>query len=70
MDVKERKTLVSSRWTFHTGRVVALAFSLDGQKLASAGMDESVYVWNVGVVSKNTPIKVSRTGVYGACANT
>lgn len=59
IDVKEKKTIVSSRWTFHTGRVVALAFDSKGEKLASAGLDESVYVWHVGAVGKNTPIKVS-----------
>lgn len=58
VDVQKKETKVSSRWTFHTGRVVALAFSPDGKRLASAGLDESIYVWDTAVVSKNIPIKV------------
>lgn len=59
VDVKEKKTLVSSKWTFHTGRITALAFSSSGKRIASAGMDESIYVWEVEKTLKNTPIKVS-----------
>jgi WD40 repeat protein len=50
---------VSSKWTFHTGRVNHLAFSPSGKRLASAGADESIYVWEVEKTLKNTPIKVS-----------
>lgn len=58
IDVSARSTLVSSRWTFHTGRISALAFSDDGKRLASAGMDEAIYVWEPEKVSKNIAIKV------------
>ena len=59
IDVKEKKTLVTSKWTFHTGRIAALSFSPTGKRLASAGADESIYVWEVEKTLKNTPIKVS-----------
>ena len=58
MDVKEKRTVVSSKWTFHTGRITSLAFSPNGKRIASAGMDESIYVWEVEKILKNTPIKV------------
>ena len=58
IDAKEKKTIVSSKWTFHTGRITSLAFSPNGRRIASTGMDESVYVWEVEKTLKNTPIKV------------
>ena len=58
IDAKEKKTIVSSKWTFHTGRITSLAFSPNGKRIASTGMDESVYVWEVEKTLKNTPIKV------------
>ena len=60
IDVKDKSVKVSSKWTFHTGRVNHLAFSPSGKRLASAGADESIYVWEVEKTLKNTPIKVSR----------
>jgi WD40 repeat protein len=35
VDAKEKKTVVSSRWAFHTARVHAVAFSEDGKRVAS-----------------------------------
>ena len=57
--MRKKETIVSSKWTFHTGRVNHLSFSPSGKRLASAGADESIYVWEVEKTLKNTPIKVS-----------
>ncbi|WVQ93436.1 hypothetical protein IAU59_000510 [Kwoniella sp. CBS 9459] len=62
IDVEKKETAVSSRWTFHTGRVVALAWSEDGKRLASAGLDEGIYIWNREKVAKNVPIKNAHPG--------
>ena len=59
IDVKKKETTVSSKWTFHTARVNQLSFSPSGKRLASAGADESIYVWEVEKTLKNTAIKVS-----------
>lgn len=59
IDVQQQTALVTSRWTFHTGRVNALSFSPNSKRLASAGADESIYIWEVEKLMKNTPIKVS-----------
>lgn len=53
---------MSSKWTFHTGRVNALSFSPSGKRLASAGADEAIYVWEVEKTLKNTAIKNAHPG--------
>ena len=60
IDVKQKQAIVTSKWTFHTGRIVSLAFSPSGKRIASAGMDESIYVWEVEKTMKNTSSKVIR----------
>lgn len=44
-DVYSRKTLVT--YTGHTAPVNAIAWSADGQFIASAGYDKTVQIWNV-----------------------
>lgn len=62
IDAKEKKVLVSSRWTFHTGRVESLGFAPSGRRLVSGGADESIYVWNPEKITKNVAIKNSHPG--------
>ncbi|KAJ9128170.1 hypothetical protein QFC24_000462 [Naganishia onofrii] len=62
IDVVEKKTLVSSRWTAHTGRVASLAFSPDGLRLVSGGLDESIYVHHVDQLLKKVAIKNTHAG--------
>lgn len=59
IDVEKKETVVSSKWTFHTGRVVGLAWAIDSKRLASAGLDENIYVWDTNKQLKNISIKVS-----------
>jgi WD40 repeat protein len=53
------QTVVSSRWTFHSGRIGALAFSPNSKRLVSGGLDESIYIWSTEKHMKNIAIKVS-----------
>ncbi|WVQ79093.1 hypothetical protein IAT38_001187 [Cryptococcus sp. DSM 104549] len=62
VDVEKKETAVSSRWTFHTGRVVALAWAKDSRRLASAGLDEAIYIWDAQKHMKNIPIKNAHPG--------
>ncbi|KAL7419562.1 WD40 repeat-like protein [Cryptotrichosporon argae] len=68
IDVPEKKVAVSSRWTFHTGRITSLAFSADSARLASAGQDESIYVWDPARVGANKSIKNAHPGGVAAVA--
>lgn len=55
------QVLVGSKWTAHTSRVASQAFSPDNLRIASGGLDESVYIWSVKRTLKNLPIKVRVT---------
>jgi hypothetical protein len=57
--VTKKETLVSSKWTNHTGRITSLEFSENGERIVSGGLDEAIYVWHVKKTLKNIPIKVS-----------
>jgi WD40 repeat protein len=52
------QTTISSRWTFHSGRIGALAFSPNSKRLVSGGLDESIYLWSTEKQMKNIVIKV------------
>ncbi|KAL0252340.1 hypothetical protein I308_101729 [Cryptococcus tetragattii IND107] len=62
IDVEKKETAVSSKWTFHTGRVVDLAWASDSKRLASAGLDENIYVWDTKKQLKNIPIRNAHPG--------
>ncbi|KAI9727233.1 MAG: WD40 repeat-like protein [Chrysothrix sp. TS-e1954] len=40
-------SLVTSRWSAHTGRVTSLAWSKDGKHVVSSSLDTNVYVWSL-----------------------
>jgi WD40 repeat protein len=63
VDISKKETIVSSKWTNHTGRISSLDFSKDGKRIVSGGLDEAIYVWHVEKTLKNVPIKVSTLGV-------
>jgi WD40 repeat protein len=62
IDVKDKKVLVSSRWTFHTGRIASVAFSPSGRRIVSGGADESIYIWSVDKIIRNVAIKNAHPG--------
>ncbi|KAI0738973.1 WD40 repeat-like protein [Daedaleopsis nitida] len=57
----ERKT-VTTRWSFHSGRIHSLAWSADGQHCASGSLDTHVYVWSVAKPMKNIAVKNAGPG--------
>ena len=69
IDVAKKETLVSSKWTNHTGRITSLAFSENGERIVSGGLDEAIYVWHVKKTLKNIPIKVGPYLLYGEDAD-
>ncbi|KAI0266522.1 WD40 repeat-like protein [Gloeopeniophorella convolvens] len=58
----QQRTLLTTRWTFHTARVNALSWTADSQHCASGALDTHVYVWSVRVPSKNIAIKNAVAG--------
>ena len=61
----ERK-LVTSRWSFHSGRVHSLAWTADGRHCASGSLDTHVYVWSVEKPLRNIAIKNAGAGGVNA----
>lgn len=53
---------MSSRWTFHTGRVVSLAFSPSNTRLISGATDENIYLWTPSAIARTTAIKNAHVG--------
>ncbi|KZT65291.1 WD40 repeat-like protein [Daedalea quercina L-15889] len=64
-DVKERK-VVTSRWSFHTGRINSLSWTADGKHCASGSLDTHVYVWSVEKPMRNVAIKNAGPGGINA----
>ncbi|KAF7325637.1 WD40 repeat-like protein [Mycena kentingensis (nom. inval.)] len=60
-DVK-KKTMVTSRWTFHTARVNSLSWTASGKHCASGSLDTHVYVWSVDNPGRNIAIKNAGPG--------
>ncbi|OBZ67657.1 putative WD repeat-containing protein C9G1.05 [Grifola frondosa] len=64
-DVKERK-VITSRWSFHSGRIHSLSWTADGQHCASGSLDTHVYVWSVQKPMRNIAIKNAGPGGVNA----
>ena len=54
--------LITSRWSFHNGRVLSLAWTKDGKHCASGSLDTHVYIWSVDKPMKNIAIKNAGAG--------
>jgi len=60
-----KREVITSRWTFHTGRIHSLAWTPDGQHVASGSLDTNVYVWSISKPLKNIALKnVGPGGVF------
>ena len=57
---------MTSRWSFHSGRIHALAWTADGRHCASGSLDTHVYVWSVEKPMKNIAIKNAGPGGVNA----
>mmetsp|Transcript_6112 Transcript_6112/g.12679 ORF Transcript_6112/g.12679 Transcript_6112/m.12679 type:complete len:626 (-) Transcript_6112:58-1935(-) len=56
-----------TNWTYHTSRICCLDWSPDGSLLASAGTDESVFIWSLRKKLKRVQFKFAhKGGVVGA----
>ena len=64
VDTNKKEAIITSKWTFHTGRITCLNFSADGKRLVSSALDESIYIWEIDKPLKNTAIKVSRSPAH------
>ncbi|KAI0687680.1 WD40 repeat-like protein [Cytidiella melzeri] len=64
-DVKNRK-MITGRWSFHSGRILSLAWTADGQHVASSALDTHVYVWSVKFPLRNISIKNAAAGGVNA----
>ncbi|CAL1699521.1 unnamed protein product [Somion occarium] len=64
-NVKDR-SIVTTRWSFHTARVHSLAWTSDGKHVASGSLDTHVYVWSVQNPIKNIAIKNAAPGGVNA----
>ncbi|KAJ7599387.1 WD40-repeat-containing domain protein [Mycena floridula] len=61
-----KKSLVTSRWSFHSARVNSLSWTADSAHCASGSLDTAVYVWSVAKPLKNIALKnVGPGGVNG-----
>ena len=64
-DAREHK-MITGRWSFHTARINALAWTADGQHCASGSLDTHVYVWSVPKPMKNIAVKNAGPGGVNA----
>ncbi|KZT25763.1 WD40 repeat-like protein [Neolentinus lepideus HHB14362 ss-1] len=60
-NVDERKVL-TSRWSFHSGKINSLSWTADSQHCASGSLDTHVYVWSVQKPLRNIAIKNAGPG--------
>ena len=61
--IPEYKALVNkSRWCFHTQRITCLTWLSNDQYIASAGQDDSIYIWCLAKKSKRLHYPFSHRG--------
>ncbi|KAF8921185.1 WD40 repeat-like protein [Mucidula mucida] len=51
------KSLITSRWSFHTARVNSISWTSDSKHCASGSLDTHVYIWSVEKPMKNIALK-------------
>ncbi|KAI4843947.1 tricorn protease domain 2-containing protein, partial [Aureobasidium sp. EXF-8845] len=59
-------TLTTNRWSAHTARVTCIAWSPDGEKAASGGLDTNIFVWSLADPGKRVKaMNAHKDGVGG-----
>lgn len=59
-------TQTTNRWSAHTARVTCIAWSADGEKAVSGGLDTNVFVWSVADPGKRVKaLNAHKDGVGG-----
>lgn len=55
----EKRELILSRWVYQSGRITSLSWKQDGKFIASASLDQSIFVYSVDKPSEVVSVKVS-----------
>lgn len=55
----EKRELILSRWVYQSGRISSLSWKEDGKFIASASLDQSIFVYSVDKPSEVVSAKVS-----------
>ena len=58
--------VVTSRWSFHTGKINSLSWTADGKHCASGSLDTHVYIWSTEKPIRNIAIKNAGPGGINA----
>ena len=58
--------LLTPAWSFHSGRVLSLAWTADGRHCASGGLDSHAFVWSVARPMRTVAIKNAAAGSVSA----
>lgn len=59
-------SLLTNRWSAHTARVTSIAWSQDGKKAVSGGLDTNVFVWSIADPGKRVKaLNAHKDGVGG-----
>ncbi|KIY47510.1 WD40 repeat-like protein [Fistulina hepatica ATCC 64428] len=64
--LKNRYFVTTSRWSFHSARILGLAWAADSRHCASGSLDTHVYIWDVERLTKNIAIKNANPGGVNA----
>jgi WD repeat-containing protein 1 (actin-interacting protein 1) len=59
---------IKSKWCFHSGAIVTMAWSPDGSMLVSGGVDDEMYLWNLASPMKKEQVRYVHGGVVKSVA--
>jgi len=60
--------IIKGKWVFHTSKVTALAFAPSGDRLASGGIDENLFIWSLSKVDARLLVPFSHNSGVTALA--
>ncbi|KIY48073.1 WD40 repeat-like protein [Fistulina hepatica ATCC 64428] len=56
-DIVKKSFVTTSHWSFHSARILSLAWAADSRHCTSRSLDTHVYIWDVERLTKNISIK-------------